>query len=118
MKIAITERYMTTEQLKARNGVPYISCAGAYDKKDALKDMGYQFNSTNKAWELKIDPAHFMDLCAETAIACKLSPDELDEFLVAIGEFQQSPRHDGFCDEFTVDGLDARYNDYCDSIGY
>lgn len=118
MYITITERYMTTEQLKARAGVPFLSCGDAYAKKDILKAMGYQYNSNDKRWELKIDPASFMDLCAETAIACDLSVSELENFLEAIGNFQQSPRHDGFNDYFTVDGLDERYNDYCDRIGF
>lgn len=118
MFIKITDRYMTIDQMKARAGVPYLSCGDAYAKKDALKAMGYQFNSTNKNWEIKIDPAHFMDLCAETAIACDLSVSELENFLVEIGAFQQSPRSNGFCNEFTVDGLDERYNAYCDRIGF
>lgn len=118
MFITITDRYMTTEQMKAKNGIPYLSCGDAYGRKDALKAMGYQFNSTNKHWELKIDPAHFMDLCAETAIACELSVSELEHFLVEISEFQQSTRSAGFCNDFTVDGLDERYNAYCDRIGY
>lgn len=118
MFITITDHYMTIDQQKTRAGVPYLSCGDSYAKKDALKAIGYQFNSTNKHWEIKIDPAHFMDLCAETAIACELSVSELEHFLMEIGTFQQSPRHNGFCDDFTVDGLDERYNAYCDRIGF
>lgn len=118
MFITIRDRYMTEAQLKSNSGTPYLSCGDAYDKKDVLKAMGFRFNSTNKHWEIKIDPAHFMDLCAETAIACDLSVSELEHFLVEIGTFQESPRSNGFCNEFTVDGLDERYNAYCDRIGY
>lgn len=118
MFITISDRYMTKDQLLARSGVPYLSCGDAYDRKDALKALGFQFNSTNKHWEIKIDPAHFMDLCAETAIACDLSVNELESFLAEIGAFQESPRSNGFCNEFTVDGMDDRYNAYCDRIGY
>lgn len=118
MFITITDRYMTEDQLLTRSGVPYLSCGDAYDRKDALKAMGFQFNSANKHWEIKIDPTHFMDLCAETAIACNLSVGELEHFLEEIGTFQESSRSSGFCSEFTVDGLDERYNAYCDRIGY
>lgn len=109
---------MTTEQLKARSGIPYLSCGDAYDKKDVLKAMGFRFNGTTKHWEIKIDPAHFMDLCAETAIACDLDVSELEHFLAEIETFQESPRSNGYCNEFTIDGLDERYNAYCDRIGY
>lgn len=118
MFITISDRYMTTEQLKDRSGIPYLSCGDAYAKKDELKALGFQFNGTNKHWEIKINPAHFMDMCAETAIACDLSVSELESFLAEIGAFQESPRSNGFCNEFTVDGLDDRYNAYCDRIGY
>lgn len=118
MFITISDRYMTKEQLLARRGIPYLSCAHAYEKKDVLKAMGFQFNATSKHWEIKIDPAHFMDLCAETAIACELSVNELESFLEEIGFFLESSRGTGFCNEFTVDGLDERYNAYCDRIGY
>lgn len=118
MFITISDRYMTKDQLLTRSGVPYLSCGDAYDKKDALKALGFRFNRTNKHWEIKIDPNHFMDLCAETAITCELTVSELEQFLVEIGTFQESPRSNGFSNEFTVDGLYERYNAYCDRIGY
>lgn len=80
MTITINELYKTLDQLKARNGIPCIACSNAYDRKDALKALGYRFEPIEKKWKKVIDPDHFMDLCAETAIACKLSPEELDRF--------------------------------------
>lgn len=118
MTITISELYKTLDQLKARNGIPCIVCSNAYDRKDSLKALGYRFEPMEKKWKKVIDPDHFMDLCAETAIACKLSPEELDRFLYEIGMFQQSEKGSGCNDQFTVPGLDERYNDYCDSIGY
>lgn len=118
MTITISERYKTLDQLKARNGIPCIVCSNAYDRKDALKSLGYTFNSQQKTWEKEIIPEHFVDLCGETAIACQLSVQELDNLLDTIGFFLESPKGQSYNSQFTVDGLDERYNAYRESIGY
>lgn len=118
MTITISECYKTLDQLKARNGIPCIVCSNAYDRKDALKALGYTFDSQQKTWEKVIDPNHFADLCAETAIACQLSTRELDSLLYAMGEFQETAKGATYNADFTVEGLTERYGDYCNSIGY
>lgn len=118
MEINISERYMTTEQLKSRDGIPCMICSGAYTCKDALKALGYSYNSLKKTWEKVIDPQHFIDLCAETAMACKLSAKDLDNLLCKMGMFQETEKGRTYCNEFTIEGLSDRYNAYCDSIGY
>jgi len=118
MKIRISELYMTIEQSKSRYGIPCIVCSRAYDHKDALKALGYNFNDLQKTWEKVIDPQHFIDLCAETAIACKLSVKELEDMLCEMSMFLETVKGQACCNDFTVDGLGDRYNAYCDSIGY
>lgn len=118
MEIMITDRYMTTDQFNSRNGIPIVAVWNGYDRKDALKSLGYRFNGVQRTWEKVIEPLHFTDLLAETAIACKLTPKEMDRLMEVISNFLGSEKGASYNGDFTVDGLSDRYNAYCDSIGY